>query len=377
MRKTLCMIMIVAALFGCTISAFASNNAVVYSEKAVTEKDTLCLVPVKIRGNKGIMGFRFTVKSTAKNVKIVSVKRGEVTKSGNFNTSLGIKEDEFDVLWNTTEDIKDDGTLFVLGIKADAYFDDQALELSYNKEDTFNEQWDEVPLTCEKIRISCAHSAPEHEETVGDDKPGTTVESAALTDGQIVDGVQLTLDQMGEASLADIKPEDREKFVESLNKNLSAIIGSDQKVYTGFQDACLDYNSSYKSYFIDGVTGSISKESIKSVIEHALESSGHKTIDELNEGNGKTFLKNVEKDLRKLDPDLPSISNDVDVKTALSAVKKLYGGLALIDTDESETSAESSKPQKIWWIVAVGAFVLAIVILLYIRKVKKPKGEKT
>lgn len=375
MKRIFSIIITIVLLYSCMLYAFAAGNTLVYSDKAVVEKNTISLIPVKIKNNTGIMGFRITVKSIAENVKVVSVKRGEIAKTGNFNTSFGNKDDEFDVLWNSTEEIKDDGTLFIVGVKTDNFFERQTLELSYTEKDTFNGKFEDVSLTCENIEISCVQGVTTKQEEITEIEKSEKKNSfVGLTDEQIVDGVKLTLQQINKDSLDSIKPDDREKFVEMLNKNLQTMTNSTQNFYSNFQEAKLKYNSAYKSFFVDKVLNSAKNEDVKSAIEYALEKNNLKSINDLNEKNEVKFLKDVEKSLQDLNQDIPSVSDDVDSDTGISAVKKLYGGLALTESSENNTPPESSNYTLILIIVLVSA-ALAILIIVLVRKMR-PKGEK-
>ena len=60
------------------------------------------------------MGFKITVEYPVDKVEVKAVSRGELTSKGNFNTNFGINDGKFDVLWNNTENVNGDGTLFVI-----------------------------------------------------------------------------------------------------------------------------------------------------------------------------------------------------------------------------------------------------------------------
>ena len=111
-------------------------------------------IPVTLSNNPGIMGCMITIEVDETNLVIDSVENGELTEDGLFDHNLGLKVGTFDILWSHTEDISEDGVLFYLkGRVAQNAKQDISIPLSYSQPDTFNEEYEDVQIKCEKIII--------------------------------------------------------------------------------------------------------------------------------------------------------------------------------------------------------------------------------
>ena len=100
-----------------TFTAYAKEDYLVYSDKISAQQGETVTVPLKISGNKGLMGFRITVKYPDSVMKLTDVSSGSLTNDGLFNTTVtsyeGLKG-EFDILWSDSKEVEEDGTLAVL-----------------------------------------------------------------------------------------------------------------------------------------------------------------------------------------------------------------------------------------------------------------------
>lgn len=147
------------------------------ADKAIEKvNDTQYVIPLYITGNKGIMGFRIFLNYDSSKLKIDSVSKGLLTDIGNFNYSiLDDSSGQVDVIWHNTEDVTGDGSLMYIGVTVfEEIEEDSVIEVSYSKEDTFNEAWEDVHLNCKNIYLQSGlqdifsenHSPgdPQHEE---------------------------------------------------------------------------------------------------------------------------------------------------------------------------------------------------------------------
>lgn len=108
------------------------------------------------------MGYRLRIVYTASDIQPISATCGSQF-SGTFNTSIGDTVGQFDVLWNSTDQVIADDILFTLHVKLlSGDSKNSILTLSYNMDDTFNEKYDSVTLDCQKVTIrmnpKCDHS---------------------------------------------------------------------------------------------------------------------------------------------------------------------------------------------------------------------------
>lgn len=117
-------------------------------------------IPIKLSGNKGLMGFKITVSYLPDQIDVISVKKGDFADDGNFSTNFWVRDTGFDVIWNSTDNVAKDGTLFVLTVKLkEAVKDKAVIKLSYSKPDTFDAMWKDVALDCHDITVTKAAQA--------------------------------------------------------------------------------------------------------------------------------------------------------------------------------------------------------------------------
>ncbi len=154
-KSILCFVVLILFL---TLSvpnfAQAQKAAVLQGETKTLMPGDAFEIPVTLSNNPGIMGCMITIGVDETNLVIDSVENGELTEDGLFDYNLGLKAGTFDILWSHTEDISEDGVLFYLkGRVAQNAKQDISIPLSYSQPDTFNEEYEDVQIKCEKIII--------------------------------------------------------------------------------------------------------------------------------------------------------------------------------------------------------------------------------
>lgn len=126
----------------------------------IIEKDETADIPVTISNNHGIMGYRLTFGYNPEEIEVLSVKGGKDV-SGEVYDSIGDNPSSFDVLWNYTEEISGNATLFYIEIKniSDDY-KESSFDISYSQQDTFNENYEDVVFDCKNgiITLCPGHS---------------------------------------------------------------------------------------------------------------------------------------------------------------------------------------------------------------------------
>lgn len=371
MKKIISIILTVLLVLQCNIIAFAANTATVSADKVSLSQEEPMLIPVKIKNNNGIMGFKMTVEYPVDKIDIKSVSRGEITAKGNFNTNFGINDGKFDVLWNNTDDVSDDGTLFVLSAQAITEISkDTAITLSFSQPDTFNVNYEDVMLDCQDIVISAIHIETTTEITATQKEETTTKVPTPIDTSQIIDAIDTTLEQNGCDNLNDVK--DKDDFVENFNKNLEIITGTNEHNVTDFDTINSMYNSAYEGQFITEISNNIDSNVVDTVIQDTLKELNAKSIDELDEKDKAKFVQKVEEKLKEQDADIPSISKDLDTDDALDIIKKVHNS-----TNESneQQDNDNNAPKGIIIAVSVVVFIALITILIIIRKKRKIKSS--
>ena len=127
----------------------------IYAENTSAQAGSTVSVPIMIDNNKGIMAFRITVDYDQNAMTPVSVT-AENDLTGLFDNSIDTSEPgSFDIVWSGSENITRGGTIVTVtfNIKNNV-LGQYSVGLSYNPEDTFNEDGDDVKLECEDFSIS-------------------------------------------------------------------------------------------------------------------------------------------------------------------------------------------------------------------------------
>lgn len=369
MKKLITIIISLLLILQCNIIAFAADSVTVSADKVSLSQEELTLIPIKIENNSGIMGFKMTVEYPVDKIDIKSVSRGEITAKGNFNTNLGINDGRFDVLWNHVEEIKTDGTLFLISAQAKTEIKkDTEIKLSFSQPDTFNEKYEDVTFDCKNIVISAKHIETTTQESTIQKGETSTKAPTPLDNSQILDAVRITLEQNGYENLKDVK--DKDKFIKDFNKNLETITGSDEHNVTDFDTIKSMYNSAYEGEFITETTNNIDPDRIQSVVKETLDEFNVKSIDELDKQDKVEFVQKIEERLKEQNPETPNISEDLETDSALDIIEKLYDST---DTEENEQQdSENNHLNKVIIIVVVSvALVTLIAIVIIILKKKK------
>lgn len=357
----------------CNIIAFAADAVTVSADKLSLSQDEPTLIPIKIENNSGIMGFKMTVEYPADKLDIKSVSRGEVTAKGNFNSNLGINDGRFDVLWNNTEEIKTDGTLFLISAQAKTDIKkDTEIKLSFSQPDTFNEKYEDVAFDCKNIVISAKYIETTTEETTTQNGETTTKTPTPIDNSQIIDAVDTTLEQNGYENLKDV--EDTDKFIKDFNKNLETITGSDEHNVDDFDTIKSMYNSAYEGEFITETTNNIDTDKINSAVKETLDEFKVKSINELGDKDKAKFVQKVEEKLREQNPDTPNISEDLETDSALDIIKKLYD--ATNTTEDGEQNNKSNNFNKTIIIVIISVVLVVLLISSTIIYKKKKLSNK-
>lgn len=136
----------VRAADACRVSADTSQIEIL--------DEGICLVPLMLYGNHGLMGFRISFSYDVEQIEILTVSRGTLTAAGNFMSNIAEKEADgkLELLWNDTEEKKTDGSLCYLGVRSTA--ENPEIAITYSQPDTFNEAYQDVRLACETIRLN-------------------------------------------------------------------------------------------------------------------------------------------------------------------------------------------------------------------------------
>lgn len=372
MKKTISILTALVAMiliFQINIVVFASQAPTVSSDDIVlTEAETL--IPVKIKNNSGLMGYKITVKYDKAKLQVCSVTKGDVSSKGNFITNFNTDIDTFDIVWNNTDNVTKDGNLFVISAKAKKNASGKTeISLSYSQPDTFDVTYTDVRLECEDISVTFE----KNEKTTAAAPTSTTKKiqqnSLVADDSQILDAVNALLRKEGKSSLDEI--DDREQFLKELNEALNTITSSDKNNITDFGFLKEAYNNAYQNMFIQEVTDNLDSNTIQKVINASLKKYGTNDIKKLKNEDKKSFVRTMQIELQKSDSDIPNISDEISADDAIDTFEKLKKE----NEDKSEKTKNSTEKDKkaIGIIASISGVLIILIIFFIVKKIHKSK----
>lgn len=350
MKRIISLLIIFVVLVQCSATCFAQEIPVIFADEVILNFDEIQPIPVNIKGNTGIMGFKFTIKYPEEYIEIVSVASGSVTREGIFNTNAGLKTGTVNIIWSDTSQTTENGTLFVLSAKLKKKLTNNiTIDISSSLEDTFNENFDNVELDCKNIEVNAKYDVASANNQ--------TEKSELITENdlQIIETVKITLEQSGIQSLSEVT--DTNNFVESFNKNLETIIATDKYNATNFDELKNMYSKAYETKFIENVTNYVDADVICSAINGALDSLDLKSIDNINKSDEDEFVKLVEESLKNKSDEIQNISKDLEADDAVKIIKGLY------DSVQEEQNKEVNNNSVSMFLIIVSVIIAAIIAL--------------
>lgn len=203
--------------------------------------DTQYIIPLYLSDNDGIMGFRIYLACLNDDYKITSITKGLITSDGNFNTDNSADGEQYytSVLWNSVENVTGDGSLMYIAIETtDKDVKQIDMEVNYSQEDTFDEKWKDVVLSCENISISLEDisdkttaATSDITELVNNKEEETFLDQAELNlegtekerevgDEKVKAALVRTLKKYDITSISDIPEKEEEVFWEEVKNDL-------------------------------------------------------------------------------------------------------------------------------------------------------------
>lgn len=378
MKKTAFVLMLVILISILQVPALAVNYEIeeINVSAAVGEEID---IPIVLKNNKGLMGFRISVSCNPEELDIVAVKKGDVIDGGIYYTNFGNSDTGFDVLWNSTENITKDGTLFTISVKLKSKAKNEAkIQLSSVKGDTFDGMWNDIELNCHEITVKkSAEKNPTQPvsqmQTVSQDNNSVIMPS----DETIVEAFKTVLNNTDYESVYDAAGD--KEFIESVNKILSESAGlEDYNWIFDYDSAIQVYEQAYENIFFNTVKSTLKSEDVNSAVQEVMKKMQISSVSEIPEGKEEKFVKEVQKRLNKLSPEMPDVEGDVDTDEAMKLFKQAYG-LANGGVPQKVEVSERNDVRIIVITTVVSAVIITAVaaIIIYKKRSKNCKEEKT
>ncbi len=299
-----------------TVAANAAQTAVVYGEAVATKPNSIFFVPVSIKNNPGIMGFKVTVNYDPEILSLPAVSRGTVTETGTLNDSIGVSENgTADIVWTNDTEIAKDGTLFVISFNVDATeATNTEINLSFSQPDTFNEAYEDVVFDCKTISVSFSEDEEASNVYQGEIKEPDYRDVIIAFDSAIKD--------MPFDSIKDIDRDFDAEILESVNNTLSIMTGT-QNYFSSVDEIIGAYKAAVATDFVNTSCEAVDPEEIDNAIANALQSAGAASIDELQAEKKAEFVAAVEQALGEQAIDAEIISDSLTEDEAVDAIRAL------------------------------------------------------
>lgn len=364
---------LIAAVF--PVFSYAADPAVVYADAVATNPNSIFFIPVSIKNNPGIMGFKITVTYDPAVISLPAVSRGTVTQTGMLNDSVGVSDEgTIEIVWTNDAAVANDGTLFILSFNADEVVETEntQLTLSYSQPDTFNEAYEDVVFDCKTISVSFGD-----DENVSSAYPGEIKEPDYK---DVIIAVDSAIKEMPFDSIANIDRDLDAEFLESVNKTLGIMTGT-ENYFASVDEIIGAYKAATVTDFVNTSVEAVDPNDIDSIINSAVQAAGAETVDAIPAEKKAEFIASVENALNGLASDIDLISDTLTEDEAIEAIKALQS--------TNEVNKNSGIPvvpppqetgRKLTGIIVAAAaaivVVFAVIAVLIKRKQKKYKEEK-
>ena len=363
-KKILSLIISLVLILIISVNGFAVKTATVYAGDINALPGDAIFIPIQIKDNPGLMGFKITVSFDSKVLTPRVVSRGTVTEKGMFENSVGAgEESSFDIVWNNTSETKMNGTIAVVSFNCSSKAENSTeIALGFSQENTFNEKYEDVPLTCENFNLVFDGSAETSERT---DKREVSPEDIVLA----VEAVQ------GDPQITPTAA-----VMESVNSVLSQITGNPEPYFNSPDEITVSYNDAVKETFAKDVLQVVEAEKVAEIVQNALNLTGAGLIDEIPEDMRSDFINNVESALKEEKSDVKELSDYISQEDEILAINNLFEDAQKeIEKNNSPvakiTDSISKKPT-MWTASIVGAIITIAVVILLIIKLAKKKRTK-
>ena len=275
--KRFLQIMLCAVLFP-KLTALADGSAHIDAPAVKAEVGEEQLVLLNISDNPGMMGFKLHFVYDAEKVKIIQAIKGTATNSGRFTDNIGLKEGSFDILWNNTENVYEDGSVAVL--KIEPLDTDFMIDVSYSPADTFNESWDDVVLECSPI-VTEGYEGGSVSEEAPESLPQTD-SAPEITQTQTAEVVSDVLEELPEKKLSEFTDSEKQKLLDRTNKKLSVLYGVEDNHYGTADELINDYKSVLKEALAEDAQLLDTEKAAETLIGEFLNSGGFAQVNTEN-----------------------------------------------------------------------------------------------
>lgn len=361
--------------------AYADDSYVVKADDIYAKQGETVTVPLKLSGNKGLMGFKISIKYPDNQLVLTDVSSGSLTADGLFNTTItdyySVKG-KFDVVWSDNAEVKNDGTLFMMTYKVKESSDDGEYNISvtFSQEDTFNEKFEDAKLSCSPIKVHIGKDAPKKEQITTTKKLSS--DSNKVSDDYLTSSVEQIMQSYGVDNVNSLTEELQKNVVSYVNGRVDSYGGG--KKYESFDELKQDYLEATKNEAARKVVESTDPDAIIKAAGEVLKEYGVNTFSEIP----------ADKKQEAVDKMLQKLANEGADEEGFNHLATMGDGAEALDNvvktaqeekDNTITIAKEKQAKKnintIIIITTVLIVTLALIILKSIIKKRRAINEKS
>lgn len=375
---------------GNQLISFAADEYIVSSDNITAKQGETITVPVTLTNNNGIMGFRITVRYPSSQLELTNISSGSITKDGLFNTTVtdyASVKGSFDVLWSSSNQVKDNGTIVMLSfkIKNIASNGDYSISFSYSQEDTFNEAFKDVKLKCAPVTVTVNDGSIPIETTeittVEDENNNiqTTDVRIDVSDDYLIDSVKSVLISFGVNDIDSLTENQQNTLLEFVNNRIESF-SPNAKKFDSFAELKSAYINAINNQAVDNVIQSTDGQVIIDVAREILKKNNADSFSKISKDKKKAAVDEAIGKLTENGADTSAFSNfnsydnaaealDEAVKKAEEQEQQSITGEQTENTDKNENNP-SHKNAIIIAVASVSATLALLVLILIIRRRK-------
>ena len=351
--KKIILILLSVVFFITPLICSAVNSASIGGNDIVAD-GSLQTVPIYLSDNPGIMGYKVSIEYP-KGVEVKSINRGTLCQTGNFNTSLeNHSENKIDIVWSNTENISEDGSLFIISLKAGKETINKELKISYSKDDTFNEEWQDVALFCTGMSFVETESSQ------------TVISKDLISDRDyeyIKTVIENEIENSGATTIEELDEENSQAVLKKIKEEFPGLN------INSIEDVKKIYVESIKNGLISTVASATDSTEIRNYIKESLDEINAKGFEDIDNDSLSAFNKSV---AEKVNSSNNEIINDdfskLNEKDKLEVIKSIY---------ENADVEKTSENLFVYVVIGViGVVILAIISIIIIHKKRSRENDK-
>lgn len=156
-----CLAILLSSVIVTNIFVYAEITATVYSEEISATAGQTVKVPVMIKDNTGIMGWKLTFDYDTDVLTPLSVEYGEVISGGlQDNIEGDMVPGSINVYWAGSDNEYYNGVMFYINFAVnESAVGNTKIDISFSQADTFDTDFNDVYLNCEPISLNISNSS--------------------------------------------------------------------------------------------------------------------------------------------------------------------------------------------------------------------------